>query len=52
LLRQDETGTTRCLLIEARPSRQAAGYIGWRVEDITPRMQVREAIKREQERWA
>lgn len=52
LMRQDETGTTRCLLIEARPSRQAAGYIGWRVEDITPRMQVREAIKREQERWA
>ncbi len=47
-----EDDSTRCYLIESWPSKVLPGHVSWRMEDITPRMQVQEAIQREQARWA
>ncbi len=41
----------RCFLVEGWPSRFHKGYVSWRVDDVSSRLQVREAIEREQERW-
>jgi two-component system, cell cycle sensor histidine kinase and response regulator CckA len=52
LLRRPEGLPAQCLLVEAWPSKQHKGYIAWRIEDITPRQQVQEAIRAEQAKWA
>lgn len=49
---RDAAGITHCYLLEGWPSAQYKGYVSWRLEDITPRLQVQEAIQREQARWA
>ncbi len=52
LFAKDSSGISHCYLIEAWPMPGFVGYVSWRIEDITPRTQVREAIQREQARWA
>lgn len=52
LLIKGEDGTSHFYLVEAWPSKAYARHVTWRVEDITPRVQVREAIQQEQARWA
>lgn len=49
---KDGAGVTHCYLIEAWPSKTHNGHVAWRLEDITPRLQVQEAVQREQARWA
>lgn len=52
LLLKDAADVTRCYLVEAWPSPNYKGYVTWRMEDITPRIHVQEALAREQARWA
>ncbi len=52
LFLRDAAGVTHCYLLEGWPSANYKGYVNWRLEDITPRLQVQEAIQREQARWA
>lgn len=52
LFLKDSSGVRHCYLIEGWPVQGGAGHVSWRVEDITPRVQIREAIQREQARWA
>lgn len=52
LLIKDGQGSSHFYLIEAWPSKAYPGHVTWRIEDITPRLQVREAIQQEQARWA
>jgi len=52
LFLRDAAGATHCYLLEGWPSNACKGYVSWRLEDITPRLQVQEAIQREQARQA
>jgi len=52
LFLKDANDITRCYLVEAWPSKNLKGYVTWRMEDISPRLHVQEAIAREQARWA
>jgi len=52
LLLKDADEVTRCFLVSAWPAKAIKGYVTWRLEDISPRVQVQEAIAREQARWA
>jgi two-component system, cell cycle sensor histidine kinase and response regulator CckA len=51
LLLKDAADVTHCFLVSAWPSKASKSYVTWRLEDISPRVQVQEVIAREQARW-